>query len=88
MKQALAANKAFPLLNLQIVDDRNAADAILEIKHSVGGEYPFEVRSRNNVLLLTGSANGYTAAKGARDVALYFVQMLRPFREAPKPQKK
>jgi S1-C subfamily serine protease len=88
MKQALAANKAFPLLNLQIVDDRNAADAVLEIKHSLGGEYPFEVRSRNNVLLLTGSANGYTAAKGTRDVALYFVQMLRPFREAPKPPKK
>lgn len=88
MKQALAANKAFPLLNLQIVEDRNAADAVLEIKHSLGGEYPFEVRSRNNVLLLTGSANGYTAAKGARDVALYFAQMLRPFREAPKPPKK
>jgi hypothetical protein len=88
MKQALTANQAFPLLNLQIVDDRSAADAVLAVKHSLGGEYPFEVRSRDNALLVAGSASGYTPAKGARDVALYFVQKLRPFREAPKPQKK
>lgn len=88
VKKALLNNSMFASLNLEIVDDRSAADAVLEVRRSLGAEYPFEVKSRNNVLLLRGSGVSFFGAAGARDVAQYFVQLTKPFRPVPKVSRK
>lgn len=84
MKAALVSNQEFSLLRLQIAGDPNAADAILEVRNSLGAEYAFELKSRNGVLLFRGTDVSLTPSLAARDVARYFVQLARPFRPDPK----
>ncbi len=80
MKMALFEDKIFQRLNLEIVDDRDAADGVLTIRQSLKTDYPFELTSRNNQLLLRGTALGYTGEAGARSLALLFSQMVNEYR--------
>lgn len=80
MKAALEDDHIFQRLNLDIVDNRDAADAVLTVKRSLKTDYPFELTSRGNTMLLRGSGLGYTPEAGARDVARQLSQLINGYR--------
>lgn len=80
MKQALRDNPSLRFLGIQVVDQENQADGILALDRAHAGDYPFEVRSPNGTVLLRGRGIGLSSSAGARDVAKYVVQLIRPFR--------
>lgn len=82
MEQALRSNQSLAYLGLEVVDQPDRADAILLLDRGSAGNYPFEVTSPAGTVLLRGIGVGLSSAAGARDVAKYLAQLIRPFRPA------
>jgi len=84
MKAALGRNKDFAKLNIQIVDDRRVADAVLEVGYTFAWDYPFELKHQNTTMvLLSGKGTGpFSGPAGAASVAAQFVKLAKPYRIA------
>ena len=84
MKAALARNPGFAPLNIRIVDDLGAADAVLVISYTFAWDYPFELKHTNtSTMLLAGKGSGaFSGPAGAASVAKQFVNAVKPWRES------
>ena len=82
LKAALAKNKDFASLNVQIVDDSAKADVVLEVTYAFAWEYPFELKHQaSSIVLLAGKGIGpFSGPIGATSVAAEFVKLAKPYR--------
>jgi len=90
MQAALAANKDFAKLGIQMVDNRQLADTVLEVGHTFAWDYPFKLtHSATFNVLLAGKGSGpFSGPLGAEDVARQLVKLLKPYRTVPEERKK
>jgi S1-C subfamily serine protease len=78
MKAALESNRAFPSLQLRVVDDPKAADAVLVIRQAALWEFPFELRSPDRTtLLLFGASRAYEGKTATANIAIDFIRLTR-----------
>jgi S1-C subfamily serine protease len=81
MKAALESNASFPSVKLRVVDDPKAADGVLVIRHTVGWEFPFELRTPDRkTLLLFGASRAYEGKTAAANLAIDFIRLARSAR--------
>jgi len=82
LKAALAENKDFVSLHIQIVDDREAADVVLDVTYTPAWDYPFELKHQStSLVLLAGKGTGpFSGPAGATSVAKELVKLAKPYR--------
>lgn len=85
LKAALAENKDFSSLHIQIVDDRKAADVVLDVTYTPAWDYPFELKHQStSMVLLAGKGTGpFSGPAGATSVAKELVKLAKPYRTGP-----
>jgi len=82
---ALAQNKDFTSLHIQIVDDPKAADVVLDVTYTPAWDYPFELKHQStSMVLLAGKGTGpFSGPVGATSVAKELVKLAKPYRGGP-----
>jgi uncharacterized caspase-like protein len=82
LKAALAENKDFVSLHIQIVDDREAADVVLDVTYTPAWDYPFALKHQStSLVLLAGKGTGpFSGPVGATSVAKELVKLAKPYR--------
>lgn len=82
LKAALAENKDFAALQIQIVDDPDEAEVVLDVTYTFAWDYPFELKDRStSMVLLAGKGSGpFSGPAGATSVAKELVKLASPYR--------
>jgi uncharacterized caspase-like protein len=85
LKAALAENKDFASLHIQIVDDPKAADVVLDVTYTPAWDYPFALKHQStSMVLLAGKGTGpFSGPAGATSVAKELVKLAKPYRAGP-----